>query len=152
MKLRPKCKLSPGQIKFLSEKGLSYREIAKEAGVSVACIQYYLNPKTREIMRKSASKSYNKLSPEARKTYSNTENRRAKDAQDKSLTAARNISEPMWWTTEEVDFLRENSLKKTLAEIAIDLKRTFYSVSHAAQRYSIKCRRFFDENVVERIT
>ena len=137
-KRQSKCLLSREEILRFKKEGKSIREIAILAGVTKPCIQYYLNP---EPFVRRAREFYQDLDSEKREAYIEEQKRLARNSQKLSLILKpKQAKGGIGWTTHELEYLQENIKTKTLLEIAIDLKRTFHSVKHAAQRYGISSR------------
>lgn len=137
-KRRVKCLLSKAEIHKLRRGGKSIQEIADIAGVSKSCIQLYLDP---EMARRNSRNFYRRLEGNKRQRYINKQKRWANNSQKLSLILkARQARGGIEWTTEEIEYLQENAKTKTAIQIAIELKRTFYSVKSAAKRYGISLK------------
>jgi hypothetical protein len=103
--------------------------IAELAAITPNGVRYRLHPPERK------RPSYRFGSSRVRHAYLAKQRQRQQDYQRQSLAYATNFGQ---WTTAEMRFVENSAPDLTLLELAIHLKRTYYSVSHYVHRHGIE--------------
>lgn len=131
----PKSALSTADIQLLKDRGMPIKEIARWTGTTDVGVRARLSPERSRQYNKNLHRG---LTEKEREAFNEQERQRHKRAQKISLETADHGGP---WSAEEVSFLREYGGIRTALELALHLRRTYFSVRRAAERYGIPLRK-----------
>jgi hypothetical protein len=121
-------------VKRLMRAQIALGLIAQLAGVTPNAIRNRLRPPDKHRRKPKM----NGASPKVRRSYLKAQRRRQRDYQRQSLKYAESFGP---WTRQEIRYIEKNAAELTRLEIAINLQRTYYAVSHYINRHGIKTRK-----------
>ena len=125
-----KSRLSTAEMKRLSKAGIKFGMIAKLAGITVQGVRYRLLP--------NYGWDADAYRYEPDRAYLAKQRQRQREYQEISLKHARNFGA---WMPKEIRFLERKAPVLTVLELALELRRTYYSVNHFVTRHHVKTRK-----------
>jgi len=127
-----KSKLSTAAMKRLQAADISLQMIADLAGITPNGVRNRLRAKTN-----GKGNAYMSRTVGAMRAYCAQQRERQEDYQRESLKHAAEFGR---WKPSEIRYLEKNAAQLTQLEIAIALKRTYFSVRHYTYRHGIETR------------